>query len=162
MRVRRSRLTLVLLLLPAPAGAQPQWAVRPNPLLQGRQGHGLAHDPNRGRTVLFGGLSASTYFSDTWEYDGVSWTRRTPPTTPPARANHALAFDGVRGRVLRLTSPLPPGDAGGPVIDAKGRLVAVAFATDPTTGLAVAVPLDTLRALVTARALDPVPACGGD
>ena len=69
---------------------------------------------------------------------------------------------GVRGRVLRLTSPLRPGDAGGPVIDAKGRLVAVAFATDPTTGLAVAVPLDTLHALVAARALDRVPACGGD
>jgi hypothetical protein len=48
------------------------------------------------------------------------------------------------------------------VIDAKGRLVAVAFATDPTTGLAVAVPLDTLHALVAARALDRVPACGGD
>jgi S1-C subfamily serine protease len=66
---------------------------------------------------------------------------------------------GVRGRVLRLTSPLRPDDPGGPVIDAKGRLVGVAFTTDPTTGLAVAVPLDTLRSLVTKRALEAQPPC---
>jgi len=34
---------------------------------------------------------------------------------------------------------------GGPVLDAKGRLVAVAFTHDPGTGLAVAVPIGTLR-----------------
>ena len=66
---------------------------------------------------------------------------------------------GVRGRVLRLTSPLGPDEPGGPVIDAKGRLVAVAFTTDPTTGLAVAVPLDTLRSLVKKRALEALPPC---
>jgi hypothetical protein len=66
---------------------------------------------------------------------------------------------GVRGRVLRLTSPLAADEPGGPVIDAKGRLVAVAFTADPETGLAVAVPLDTLRALVAGRALEALPAC---
>lgn len=69
---------------------------------------------------------------------------------------------GLRGRVLRLTSPLRPDEPGGPVIDAKGRLVAVAFTTDPTTGLAVAVPLETLRSLVAARALEALPACDGN
>jgi S1-C subfamily serine protease len=68
---------------------------------------------------------------------------------------------GVRGRVLRLTAPLRRDEPGGPVIDAKGRLVAVAFTTDPTTGLAVAVPLDTLRSLVAARALEVRPPCDG-
>jgi trypsin-like peptidase len=68
---------------------------------------------------------------------------------------------GVRGPVLRLTSPLRPDEAGGPVIDAKGRIVAVAFTTDPTTGLAVAVPLTTLRSLVEARALEALPQCEG-
>jgi hypothetical protein len=91
---------LLLLGLLAPAGAQPQWVVPQNPLVRGRQGHAMAYDPVRNRTVLFGGFTASTYFSDTWEYDGVSWTRRTPATTPPARADHALAYDGIRGRVL--------------------------------------------------------------
>ena len=68
---------------------------------------------------------------------------------------------GVHGRVMRLTSALRHDDPGGPVIDAKGRIVAVAFATDPSTGFAVAVPLRTLRSLVAARALEALPPCEG-
>jgi trypsin-like peptidase len=68
---------------------------------------------------------------------------------------------GVRGRVLRLTSALPHDDPGGPVIDAKGRIVAVAFATDPGTGFAVAVPIRTLRSLVARRALEALSPCEG-
>jgi hypothetical protein len=45
------------------------------------------------------------------------------------------------------------------VLDAKGRLVAVAFTHDPGTGLAVAVPIGTLRALVAKRALDALAPC---
>jgi S1-C subfamily serine protease len=66
---------------------------------------------------------------------------------------------GIEGRVLRLTSMLGPHDAGGPVLDAKGRIVAVAFASDPGTGLAVAVPTGSLRSLVAARALDALEPC---
>lgn len=68
---------------------------------------------------------------------------------------------GVRGRVLRLTSALRSGEPGGPVVDAKGRIVAVAFATDPGTGFAVALPLGTLRSLVAAGALEALPSCKG-
>ena len=68
---------------------------------------------------------------------------------------------GVHGRVMRLTSTLRHDDAGGPVIDAKGRIVAVAFATDPRTGFAIAVPIRTLRSLVAARALEALPPCEG-
>jgi S1-C subfamily serine protease len=68
---------------------------------------------------------------------------------------------GVRGRVMRLTSTLRHDEPGGPVIDAKGRIVAVAFATDPRTGFAVAIPIRTLRSLVAARALDALPSCEG-
>jgi hypothetical protein len=34
---------------------------------------------------------------------------------------------------MRLTSAVPDDDPGGPVIDAHGRIVGVAFATDPPT-----------------------------
>jgi hypothetical protein len=68
---------------------------------------------------------------------------------------------GVRGRVLRLTSALRDGDPGGPVIDAGGRIVAVAFTTDPRTGFAVAAPIATLRSLVAAHALEALPPCDG-
>ncbi|MCZ7589209.1 MAG: trypsin-like peptidase domain-containing protein [Gaiella sp.] len=66
---------------------------------------------------------------------------------------------GVRGRVVRLTAALGPGDPGGPVIDAKGRVVAIAFASDPGTGLALAVPIVTLRSLVAARVLEALEPC---
>jgi Trypsin-like peptidase domain len=68
---------------------------------------------------------------------------------------------GVRGPVLRLTSVLRSGDAGGPVIDAKGRIVGVAFATDPRTGFTVAAPLSTLRSAVVKHSLEALPTCGG-
>jgi hypothetical protein len=91
------------------------------------------------------------------------------PLPPSPRLLRGVVVDrvagapfGVKGRVLRLTAPLGHDDPGGPVIDAKGRLVAVAFTTDPTTGLAVAVPLEALRTLVVAGALQALPACDGN
>ena len=68
---------------------------------------------------------------------------------------------GVRGQVMRLTSALPDDDPGGPVIDSHGRVVGVAFTTDPRTGFAVAAPIGTLRSLVARRALEAAPPCDG-
>jgi hypothetical protein len=90
------------------------------------------------------------------------------PLAPRPRLLRGVVVDrvagarfGVRGRVLRLTSALEPDEPGGPVIDARGRIVAVAFTTDPRTGFAVAVPIRTLRALVAGRALEALPPCEG-
>jgi hypothetical protein len=66
---------------------------------------------------------------------------------------------GVRGAVLRLTSRLHRDDAGGPVVDARGRVVAVAFTTDSSTGFAIAAPIATIRSAVTAGALAALPRC---
>ncbi|MHB8878486.1 MAG: hypothetical protein ACYC8T_32720, partial [Myxococcaceae bacterium] len=44
-----------------------------------RYGHALAYDAARQRVVLFGGLD-SAYLTDTWEWDGTTWVRRTPDT----------------------------------------------------------------------------------
>jgi S1-C subfamily serine protease len=68
---------------------------------------------------------------------------------------------GIRGPVLRLTAALGRKDPGGPVIDARGRIVGVAFATDPQTGFAVAAPLGTLRSAVSKHALESLPPCDG-
>jgi hypothetical protein len=65
-----------------------------------RLGHALAFDSTRGVTVLFGGSPSTTGglpFGDTWEWDGLSWTQRTPPGAPAARSDHVMAFDPVRG-----------------------------------------------------------------
>ncbi|MBY0263075.1 MAG: hypothetical protein K2Q20_12075, partial [Phycisphaerales bacterium] len=62
----------------------------------------MAYDSSRGRTVLFGGRGVDgNPTADTWEFDGLGWTKRsfTGPT-PPARLGAALAFDAARGRVV--------------------------------------------------------------
>jgi S1-C subfamily serine protease len=73
----------------------------------------------------------------------------------------AGAAFGIRGKVVRLTSTLGHDDPGGPVVDARGRLVGIAFTTDPRSGLTVAAPVDTLRSVVAAGALEKLPACDG-
>ena len=57
---------------------------------------GMVYDAYRNRTVLFGGLSASGYMDDTWEYDGVSWMKRWQPIFPPPRNSHAMVYDPLR------------------------------------------------------------------
>ena len=57
----------------------------------------MAHDAARGVTVLFGGYDDG-YPQDTWEWDGETWTERTPDgPLPIARYSHAMAYDTARG-----------------------------------------------------------------
>src|SRR4029077_7272688 len=50
-----------------------------------------------GHVVLMGGEDASSNgLSDTWTWDGSTWTQVTSPS-PPARRGAAMAFDSVRG-----------------------------------------------------------------
>ena len=65
---------------------------------------------------------------------------------------------GARTNVLRVTSAVQDGDVG-PVLDAKGRIVAVAFAVDDETTLGVAVPVSALRGRAAARVGEALEAC---
>jgi hypothetical protein len=62
----------------------------------------MAYDAARRRMVLFGGYDSgtSTIRGDTWEWDGVNWTQRSPVTSPPPRSSNAFAFDAQRGRCV--------------------------------------------------------------
>lgn len=62
-------------------------------------GISIAYDSTRQRVVLFGGryLTAS---SETYELDGVQWLRFDPPRRPPARQQHATAYDVARRRTI--------------------------------------------------------------
>ncbi|MBK8975298.1 MAG: hypothetical protein IPM29_05190 [Planctomycetes bacterium] len=61
----------------------------------------LAFDPTTLRVLLFGGQDGGgARYSDTWAWDGTNWTPLTSPQTPPARFDHALATDWIRGRVV--------------------------------------------------------------
>ena len=66
----------------------------------GRHGHTMAYDPTRNVIVLFGGRSNSGSLSDTWEYDGNTWTQSAPILSPPARSAHTMAYDPTRNVIV--------------------------------------------------------------
>lgn len=80
------------------------WSQRTGSTPGFRWGHAMVWDSVRHRAVLFGG-SATTGsapvvpLGDTWEWDGATWTNRTPRTPPPLRGA-AMVFDSARGEAL--------------------------------------------------------------
>src|SRR5947207_13779327 len=57
----------------------------------------MTYDVSRRQTVLFGGASKSnTYYGDTWERSGNTWTLRSS-SGPSPRCYHAMAYDAGRG-----------------------------------------------------------------
>jgi hypothetical protein len=61
----------------------------------------MTYDAARDRVVLFGGMGAgSVRLSDTWEWDGQTWTRRFPVESPSTRFGHSMASDPVRRRAV--------------------------------------------------------------
>lgn len=65
-----------------------------------RRGHAAAYDSVRGRTTFFGGGFFQAGFSDTWEWDGYTWSEAAPATSPQPRAYHSMVFDAARGRIM--------------------------------------------------------------
>jgi len=59
----------------------------------------MVYDPTRDAVVLFSG-SNTTYYSDTWELRGSTWTKCTQLQEPPVRDNHAMVYDSRRQRLL--------------------------------------------------------------
>jgi uncharacterized protein (TIGR03437 family) len=65
--------------------------------------HAMAYDSVRGKVVLYGGMSSNSFsdaLGDTWVWDGSNWTQESPQTSPPALAEHAMAFDSNQGQVV--------------------------------------------------------------
>jgi len=57
----------------------------------------MSLDLHRQRIVLFGGTTPRTGApGDTWEFDGVGWSLRSTPLSPPPSASCALAYDPQR------------------------------------------------------------------
>jgi hypothetical protein len=65
-----------------------------------RQQHTLVYDSGRHRIILFGGYASPNLLNDTWEYDGVDWTRRDPPVKPPPRRLATMVYDPVHQLVV--------------------------------------------------------------
>ncbi len=65
----------------------------------------IAYDSTHKQVVLFGGGNDNngangTFLNDTWVWDGANWTQIFPQTSPPARAEHSMAFDSAHGQVV--------------------------------------------------------------
>ncbi|MFO1076440.1 MAG: hypothetical protein U1E73_01800 [Planctomycetota bacterium] len=60
-----------------------------------RSNCGLAYDPVRAVTVLFGGSSPTgAGFQDTWEWDGDDWQQIATPQSPPPIYSAAMTWHG--------------------------------------------------------------------
>ena len=65
-----------------------------------RQSAAMVYDSGRGRTVLFGGLSAAVAdLGDTWEWDGANWTLMAD-SGPPPRSGSVMAYDAQRSQTV--------------------------------------------------------------
>lgn len=83
-----------------------------------RYGAAMAWNAATNRLVLFGGtvVGASSSYSDTWEYNGTTWTQVTiSGSSPPARYHHAMASEPT-GRVV-VFGGLDPTTVGAPGTD---------------------------------------------
>ncbi len=79
----------------------PMWVQRDQYLSQ-RRWTAMAYDSDRRVTVLYGGSRDTPpygYASDTWEWDGVTWTEKHPAHTPAPRRNHKMCYDSDRKRI---------------------------------------------------------------
>jgi S1-C subfamily serine protease len=69
---------------------------------------------------------------------------------------------GVPDEVLRISSLVLPGNSGGPLLDRKGRIVGIVYAIEIATGFGLAIPIDTMRRLVSAGGFEELPPCGSE
>ncbi|MCX5976760.1 MAG: hypothetical protein NTV33_08050, partial [Coprothermobacterota bacterium] len=67
-----------------------------------RYNNAMAYDSQNGKVILFGGSGSEGDLNDTWAYDYAAdtWTNRNPVSSPPARSNHAMAYDSQNGKVI--------------------------------------------------------------
>jgi S1-C subfamily serine protease len=62
------------------------------------------------------------------------------------------------GEVLRITAHVEHGSSGGPVLDMHGKVIGVVYGFDPTTkGVALALPISTVAAIVRKGGLEAPP-----
>lgn len=59
----------------------------------------LAYDSSRGRVVMVGGSDGATNFTDTWEWDGVTWHLLSAGFESTA-VGQSLVYDSARGRLV--------------------------------------------------------------
>lgn len=76
----------------------PSWSAQvPASAPVARASAGVAFDPVRNQTVLFGGVGGDGVYGDTYTWNGTTWTQQHPVHSPPARQLPYMAFDAAQG-----------------------------------------------------------------
>lgn len=85
-----------------PSSSQMDWlqldttGVTPAP----RFSEGVAFFGPTGETILYGGIYDSTYYGDTWGWNGTVWTQKSPAHNPGERVAHVMIYDPVRQQIV--------------------------------------------------------------
>ncbi len=96
--------------LPAPSNQTWRWngtdwfQLTPATSPSGRYGIELVHDSARGVCVMYGGwtsaIAIGSASSQTWEWNGTTWTQVMPAVDPGGLFNYAMSYDAARSRVV--------------------------------------------------------------
>jgi hypothetical protein len=79
----------------------PDWIeLSPNESPPARSYLAMTYDPVSGKIIAFGGFDGTTYFNDTWSFDGMSWAQITTQSAPPARTAAEMTYDSVTQKVV--------------------------------------------------------------
>jgi hypothetical protein len=93
------------------------WSRRDPTLQAVRDHHYLVHDPSRATSVMFGGggrpLGTSQWIwpRETWEWNGLQWSRLEVPGPSP-RGRGAMIYDAPRNEVMLFGGVSAPDSAG--------------------------------------------------
>ena len=85
-----------------PASSQMDWlqldvsGATPSP----RFSEGVAYFGPTGETILYGGITDTTYYGDTWGWNGSGWTQKSPAHNPGTRVGHVMLYDPVRQQIV--------------------------------------------------------------
>ncbi len=79
-----------------------------------RAGSAMVYDEEHERVVLYGGVSTSTFFDDTWSWDGDAWTD-LGVSGPPSRAYAGAAYDAAHNQLVLFGGSESSSTPGNPV-----------------------------------------------
>jgi len=137
----------------ATAAPTQDWAPGPATGPSARQLPRMAFDYARAQTVLYGGYDRGLggARSDTWLFDGTTWTPATPATNPPPLDTHAMSYDSGRD-VVTMFGGLDTGAFPGSITNDTWEWNGTDWslqspATSPSARFGPAMAFDPLRAV---------------
>jgi hypothetical protein len=55
---------------------------------------------SQGESLLYGGIWNTSFFSDTWVWNGVVWTQKYPNHNPGTRSGHSMVYDAAHDQIV--------------------------------------------------------------